>query len=102
MKTLTGRNGPYSLDKVIYNHKGKKISSILNSKVFDNMIININNVYSYDVIKIPAGYKNRPDLLANAYYGNAANWWLLMLVNNINDPFESLNPNQRIAFPKIK
>lgn len=102
MINTNARKGPYSFDKVIYNHKGKKTTSILNSKVFEKLIKDVNTAYSYDVYSIPAGLINRPDLLANAYYGTPANWWLLMFVNNINDPFESLNANQKIAFPKIK
>jgi hypothetical protein len=94
--------GPYSIDKVFYNHKGKKTTSILNSSRYESIIKDINIIYKYDVASVPASMKNRPDLLANYYYGDPSNWWLIMFINNINDPFESLNPNQKIAFPKIK
>ena len=51
---------------------------------------------------IPAGFEHRPDLISNVFYGSPSNWWLLMLVNGISDPFEGFNVRDRILIPKIK
>ena len=102
MPNIKRNEGPYTLDKVTYNHKGKTITSIVNSPVFENIITNIDKAYSYDIAYIPPGLSNRPDLISNEYYGNPSNWWLVLLVNNISDPFESLEVSQKIVLPKNK
>jgi len=102
MSSKKVNQGPYNIDKVIYNHKGKVTTSILNSPVFEKMIEDLDVSYKYDVGYIPFGLKNSPDLIANEYYGSPGNWWFIMFVNNINDPFESLQPNQKLLLPKIK
>jgi hypothetical protein len=102
MISTTKNRGPYSLDRVVYTHKGRKITSIVNSPAYEDIIAKIDTVFDYEVGYIPAGLKNRPDLIANEYYGDPRNWWLIMFVNNISDPFESLGANQRILLPKNK
>jgi hypothetical protein len=51
---------------------------------------------------IPAGYEHRPDLISNLFYGSPKNWWLLMLVNSVEDPFEGFNVGDSILIPKIQ
>jgi hypothetical protein len=97
-----GNKGPYSFGKKVYNHRGHTVTSIVNSPEFDNLIQNIQTAYKYDVAYLSAGLKQRPDLIATEYYGSPANWWLLLFVNNIKDPFEELPELKRLIFPKIK
>jgi len=49
---------------------------------------------------VTAGFEHTPDLLSNVFYGSPDKWWLLMLVNNINDPFEGFKVQDRILIPK--
>ena len=58
--------------------------------------------FDYEVGYVPAGYEHRPDLISNVFYGTPKNWWLLMLVNSITDPFEGFNENDQILIPKIR
>jgi len=93
--------GPYEVDVVEVSHRNAIVTTIVNSPVFDAYISNIGkNSNNYEVGYIPAGYAHRPDLISNVYYGSVKNWWLLMLVNDITDPFESFKLHERIIVPK--
>jgi len=102
MSNFQNSKGPYGLDKKTYRHRGKTVTTILHSNKFDTIITNIQKAYKYDVAYLPAGLKQRPDLIANDYYGNPSNWWLILFVNNIKDPFEELQEMKRIILPKVK
>lgn len=94
--------GPYSFDEIRVNHREVVSNTIVNSSKFENIIQNLDNAYDYEVGYIPAGYEHRPDLISNLFYGSPRNWWLLMLVNSISDPFEGFNQNDAILIPKIR
>jgi hypothetical protein len=101
MAALGKNNGPYSFDVRRSKHRNATVTSILNSPIFDKLIRDIDKTYEYEIGYVPAGYEHRPDLIANVYYGSPNNWWLLMLVNNITDPFEGFKVNERILIPKL-
>ena len=93
--------GPYSLDEVRVAHRNIVTNTILNSEKFDTLVANLDESFDYEVGFIPAGYAHRPDLISDLFYDSPKNWWLLMLVNGISDPFEGFNENDRILIPKI-
>lgn len=93
--------GPYSVDVQEVKHRNVLTTTILNTPTFDNMLQNLDAAYEYDVGYVPAGYEHRPDLISNVFYGSPKNWWLLMLVNGINDPAEGFKPNSKILIPKL-
>jgi len=101
MASLGKNRGPYSFDANVYLHRDAKVTTILNSTVFEDLIKNIDTAYVYQTGYVPEGYEHRPDLISNVFYGTPDNWWLLMLVNNISDPFEGFYTNQRILIPKL-
>ena len=94
--------GPYSLDEIRVNHRNLITTTIVNSPKFDAIISNLGDAYEYEVGYVPAGYEHRPDLISNIFYGSPKNWWLLMLVNGISDPFEGFNQNDAILIPKFR
>ncbi len=94
--------GPYSLDEVRVQHKNITTNTIVNSKKFDSLLADIDTAFEYEVGYIPAGYEHRPDLISNLFYGSPKNWWLLMLVNGVEDPFEGFNIGDVILIPKIQ
>jgi hypothetical protein len=96
------KKGPYAFDEVTVSHRNVTTNTIVNSKKFDNLIQNLDTAYEYQVGYVPAGYQHRPDLISNVFYGTPKNWWLLMLVNNIEDPFEGFNEHDAILIPKIR
>jgi hypothetical protein len=93
--------GPYSLDEVLVDHRNITTNTIVNSEKFDTLLEDLDDAFEYEIGYIPAGYAHRPDLISNLFYGSPKNWWLLMMVNSINDPFEGFNENDRIFIPKI-
>jgi len=101
MAQINKNRGPYSLDVNTVSHRKTKITTILNTPVFDNMVENLDTAYEYTVGYVPNGYEHRPDLISNTFYGTPKYWWLLLLVNGISDPFEGFLHNQRILIPKI-
>jgi hypothetical protein len=94
--------GPYTLDEVRVQHRGVTTNTILNAEKFDSLLEDLENAFEYQIGYVPAGYAHRPDLISNVFYGTPKNWWLLMLVNSIDDPFEGFNENDKILIPKIQ
>ena len=94
--------GPYALDEVKVAHRSITTNTIVNAEKFDTLLGDLENAYEYEVGYVPAGYEHRPDLISNVFYGTPKNWWLLMLVNSIDDPFEGFNESDRILIPKIR
>lgn len=90
----------YSEGVVKQKHKGKGITTSTGNNSFDKYTVNISNVTPTQDGFIPAGYEHRPDLIANLFYNNATEWWRVMLLNNVPDPFEGFNINDRIILPK--
>jgi len=89
----------YSLGSEIYKFNNKEVKSILGNEDADNFMEHRGEMYSYNVGWIPAGYEHRPDLISSVYYGTSTFWWMILLFNNITDPFEGLNVGDRILIP---
>lgn len=94
-------SGPYSLGFLDVSHRDATVRTIFNSKQHDNLLQNMESLYTYEVVYVPQGYQHRPDLISNVFYGSPKYWWLLMLVNNISDPFEGFYLDQKIMIPKL-
>ena len=93
--------GPYSLDEIRVQHRSIITNTIVDTEKFDSILSDIDDAFEYEVGYVPNGYAHRPDLISNVFYGSPKNWWLLMLVNGVDDPFEGFNENDRILIPKI-
>jgi hypothetical protein len=102
MASLGKNRGPYEIDAVEVSHRNTSITTIVGSPTFDKLLEKLETAYEYEVGYVPAGYEHRPDLISNVFYGTPKNWWLLMLVNNISDPFEGFHTNERILIPILK
>jgi hypothetical protein len=102
MTQKNNSSGPYAVDSRTVKHRGVLTTTIVNTPIFDSIISNLDTSYEYDVGYIPAGYEHRPDLISNLFYGSPKNWWLLMLVNSVNDPNEGFKQNDRILIPRIQ
>lgn len=89
----------YKKGVVFYSHKGKTITSTVGNKVFEDYTKSISEG-NYRLGKIPAGYASRPDSISRVFFGNVNRWWLVMLINNFTDPFESIKPGYNILLPK--
>tara|TARA_R110000803_G_scaffold88792_1_gene155774 strand:+ start:762 stop:1070 length:309 start_codon:yes stop_codon:yes gene_type:complete len=102
MESNQSRKGPYALDSQLVRHRTVITKTIVNTPKFDDMLLDLGKAYEYEVGYVPAGYEHRPDLISNVFYGTPKNWWLLMLVNGISDPFEGFTQNQRILIPIMR
>jgi len=81
-----------STDYMVLLHKGKTTLTTVGSPTGGTQFSNMSLGESY----IPAGYEHRPDLISNLFFGSPDNWWVILGMNGISDPFESLNIGDRI------
>lgn len=89
----------YTVGSVQVEHRGKLITTSLHTGV-DEYLKNLENS-KVDVGYIPAGYEHRPDLISNLFYDTVTKDWLILMFNNIKDPFQELNVGDRILIPNI-
>lgn len=92
-------NNHYSVDFNEVIHRDKKLVTSLNSG-FEQYASDLRSK-TYQVIKIIPGYEHRPDLISTIFYNTAKYDWLIMLFNNIKDPFQELNVGDTILIPNI-
>jgi len=89
----------YSLGSRTIDHKGKKIE-VSNSIDLFNYLNSLEN-FEAEVGVIPPGYAHRPDLISDLFYGSVTKDWLIIMFNNIKDPFQQLNVGDQILIPRI-
>lgn len=88
----------YRLGGGIVNYKGKNIY-IADSIALANYLNSLQA--SVQVVAIPAGYEHRPDLISDLFYGTVTKDWMIVMFNNIKDPFQQLNVGDKILLPII-
>lgn len=91
----------YTIGERLYDHKGATINSIVGSQTADTFIEALSKLESYMTVRIPTGYEHRPDLISELFYNTPIYWWLILLHNNIPDPFQGLNVGDIIQIPKL-
>lgn len=89
----------YLIGRATAEHKGRSITHALDTGV--NEYLNSLQSNEVEVGYIPAGYEHRPDLISNLFYGTVTKDWLILMFNNISDPFQQLNAGDRILLPKL-
>lgn len=88
----------YPYDEVI--HKNKKTNLSVGNDRFDEMVSKIGLIFNYQEGRVPEGYDHRPDLISDIFFNAPDQWWMILLMNNIWDPFEKLNVGDKIFLPK--
>lgn len=81
-------------------HKGKTLVTASVDSTISEYLSRLQNS-EYTVGYIPAGYEHRPDLISNLFYDTVTFDWLIVMFNNIKDPFQELNVGDRILIPKL-
>lgn len=89
----------YTVGSIQAEHKGKLITTSLNAGLED-YFKGLESI-EIEVGYIPVGYEHRPDLISDLFYNTVTKDWLIMMFNNIKDPFQELNVGDRILLPKI-
>ena len=80
-------------------HKGKTTYSAVIAPNYLAFVQNIESTYKFENVVVTPEVKHRPDLISDAFYDTVELDWLIMLCNNINDPFEGFNIGDRIRLP---
>ena len=89
----------YKIGVNYFKHRDKVISSSLNTDL-PNFIKSLDSK-EIEIGYVPAGYEHRPDLISFLFYDTVTYDWMIMMYNNIKDPFQELNVGDRILLPKL-
>ena len=92
---------PYSIGFQSVFHRNVNVKTIFGSEEADRFIQQLVESENYRVGYVPIGYEHRPDLISDVFYNTPDNWWILMLANNIIDPFEGFNVGDEIIIPSL-
>ena len=94
------KSSRYGFGATLYIHKGKSVISSVGNAKWDASYASLLS-QSYNLGSIPPELANRPDLISNVWTGTPYLWWQFLCINNIFDPFESLNSGDPILVPYI-
>ena len=89
----------YTLGEVAIPHRSKTTNSAVGSDGFDMSARVLEGSYDFETAYVIPGYEHRPDLISDVFYKTSEYWWLILLYNNIDDPFEGLNVGDQIKIP---
>lgn len=89
----------YSVGKKTVTHKGKILTVSDNNKIFDYIKTLEGN--PVQLVKVPTGLEHRPDNISGAFYNTPTKDWIILMINNIKDPFQQLNNGDILIIPKI-
>ena len=89
----------YNFGVEYLTHKGKTTTTSVGSD-YDNMVMTLNSVPSRSG-RIPAMFKERPDLISDTFYDSPGYWWYPMQFNSYFDPFEDLQAGAAISIPNL-
>jgi len=81
-------------------HKGVPIDMVVGNIDFDLAVINSAITKSDTHAVVPPSWDARPDLVAFELFRNSSMWWLILMSNNIKDPFE-FKGNTLIKVPNL-
>jgi len=82
-------------------HEDRQITTSVGVAAWDTFVANIDNEFEYKIGRVPIGYEHRPDLISNIFYGTPSLWWLILVVNKIEDPWEGLDVGDQIKIPEL-
>ena len=80
-------------------HKGVQSKDISGSKSWNSLYSGAD--YNYKVTIISNALAGRADLISFYSYGTVDYWWLICLVNEIDDPLQGLPSGKQIKIPII-
>lgn len=78
-------------------HKGKTVTTNVGTK-FDDIVERVDDE-QFRKARINPLHVARPDLISDVFYDTPDNWWFVMHINNISDPFQEMTSDKRIKIP---
>jgi hypothetical protein len=88
----------YNLGYNEYTHKGKVIRTIVGNTEADSFIESFDSK-GLDSGAVPPEYVNRPDLIADIFYGDTRSFWYVCFTSLKYDVFEDFKVGSRIVIP---
>jgi len=90
----------YEFGYKVMEHKGKRITTSLTERM-DTVIQNLENDYEVELGRIPKYHDSRPDLASYAFYASPKFWWMILMYNTMEDPFNNFNPGDIVRIPEL-
>lgn len=90
-----------NIDFYEVSHRFKKISTNLNSDVFEKFIKDSDKL-DFSVGIVQPGYEHRADKISYLFYNTPELDWFICWYNNISDPFQQLNVGDQIKIPLLQ
>lgn len=87
----------YENGVVEISHKGKKVTTSVGTD-FDEVVATADD-RTYRRGFVIMEHDSRPDLTSDVFYDTPGNWWVVMHINNINDPLQDFATNRKINLP---
>lgn len=94
-------NNHLAIGHEVVRHKGKTLASALISTSYQNFVEDLDSLFEFEEVMVTPEVKHRPDLISYAFYNTVDFDWLVLLCNNIKDPFESLNVGDLLRLPLL-
>tara|TARA_Y100000034_G_C6875777_1_gene400479 strand:- start:44 stop:340 length:297 start_codon:yes stop_codon:yes gene_type:complete len=82
-------------------HRGRTTRTTVFSNLFEALHVNPENFLDLKKGRIPMEFANRSDLVADLFLGSHELYWLIHMVNSVEDPFEEFNSGDTVLIPKI-
>ena len=98
-KSLSRTRYNYGVKRI--KHRNVIVTTSLSSEGMDNLLKNLPDNLEVRNGRVPVEFAHRPDLISNIFYNTPGYWWLLMLVNGIDDPYEGFREGDPILIPLI-
>ena len=80
------------------------VTDIGNGPEYDHMYTNLSKftmTYPVQYYRVSEEDTMRPDLISYKAYGSVAYWWLILLVNGVQDVFTGMNVGDLYKLPNI-
>tara|TARA_R110000824_G_scaffold62437_4_gene165368 strand:- start:435 stop:728 length:294 start_codon:yes stop_codon:yes gene_type:complete len=90
-----------SVGNNLVRHKGRALATALSNIEYQNFIEGLDTSFEYEEVMVTPEVKHRPDLIADAFYDSVDLAWLVLLCNNISNPFQGLNVGDIIRLPLL-
>ena len=88
----------YSIGYTDYNHRGVKIRSIVGNTQADDFVTNLDTT-NLEQGFIPPDYENRPERIAEVFYGDPRYYWYVCLTSGKFDVFKDFKTGNRVVLP---
>lgn len=98
---MTNYKNHYRIGVDTVKHKNRITLTTVTNPGANAFLETLDDQFDFFIAYVKPGFEHRPDLISELFYDTPTYDWLIMLINNVDDPFEGLGINDRILLPRI-